>query len=230
MEYITIDRIMDRLFQNPMLKSLQKSTVASYVKDLASLNRVTPLLGTGYWYIRTQQYKGEIPADCSDVKDVYVCNIISLDNSLFSDEKLNSALSSSIVREKDKTGYGEYKVENNVLFVDLEDSLLVEIKGTRILVDDSGYPLIPYDGSLMEAVINWVKYHHFTILFEMDKISKAKVDAAHQQYCWYIGQYVSNVEMISVDEAVSVANSWQRLINTRNLNKRGRSLPEHLNM
>jgi hypothetical protein len=80
----------------------------------------------------------------------------------------------------------------------------------------------------MEAVINYIKFRYFTILWENDILPKNKADAAHSEYVWYIGQYSTNAIMLTYDEAVAWANSWQRLLNDRNLDMDSKSLPQIL--
>lgn len=225
MEYITVRRIMDRLLDNPNMKTLKLSSAAAYIKDLCSILNIAPVLGVKFQYLTIEDYKVEIPAEFLDVEKVYLCDDDWLDNALFENNSLNASLDDSMIRESDKTEYGEYVIRNNVLFVDIEETK-VEIKGTTINVDDIGFPLIPYDGSLMEAVTNWIKYKHYTILNESGVIADKFPAKAHREYTWYIGQYTSKVDMLSYDEAVSVAHGWQRLLDTRNRNTRGRGLPQ----
>ncbi len=225
MEYITVRRVMDRLLDNPNMKTLKLSSAAAYIKDLCSIMNIAPVLGIEFQYLDVEDSKVEIPAKFLDVEKVYLCDTEWLDNALFENNSLNASLDDSMIREEDKTEYGEYVIRNNILFTDIETTK-VQIKGTVINVDDTGFPLLPYDGSLMEAVTNWIKYKHYTILAESGVMSDKFSMKAHKEYSWYIGQYISKVDMLSVDEAVSVAHGWQRLVDTRNRNTRGKSLPQ----
>jgi hypothetical protein len=153
MEYIGIKRIMDRLLVNPNLKALQTSTVAAYVKDFSSINGIIPILRVGYNYFKIEEYKTMLPENCLEVKKVYLCDEEWLDDAYFEDNSLNAALSSSMIREEDKITYGDYKVENNMLFLDIMETV-VEVRYTLFNVDDQGLPMLPYDGSLMEAIMS----------------------------------------------------------------------------
>ena len=225
MEYISVNRVMDRLLDNPNMKTLKLSSAAAYIKDLCTIVGIAPLLNVKFQYLTVEDSKVEIPSEFLDVEKVYLCDDEWLDNALFENNSLNAAMDDSLIREDDKVEYGEYVIRNNVLFTDIETTK-VEIKGTIINVDDNGFPLIPYDGSLMEAVTNWIKYKHYTILAESGIMAERWAMKAHKEYTWYIGQYTSRVDMLSYDEAVSMANGWQRLVDTRSRNTRGKSLPQ----
>lgn len=226
MEYITVRRVMDRLLDNPNMKALKVSSAAAYIKDLSSIMNITPVLKVGFAYLEVEDYKAEIPSDYLEIEKVYVCDQeYWLSDALFEDNSLNAALTDSLIREDNKVEYGEYVIRNNILYTDVEN-IKVELKYKAINVDDNGFPLLPYDGSLMEAVTNWIKWKHYTILAESGVMADKFAEKAHREYTWYIGQYISKVEMLSYDEAVSMAHAWQRLVDMRNRSQRGKSLPQ----
>ena len=213
--------IMDRMNDNPNMKSLKQSSVASYMRDFASINNIAPLLGIKYAYRRVVDYKVELPENYLEVRAVRVCH--DLDPVLFEENKLNASFDNSVV--KDKTETGRYTVQNGILFLD-QESGIVEVEYKALEVDDYGLPVFPYDGSLMQAIEGYVKWRYYSILSEVKMISEAFTQKAERQYLWYIGQYTNKVEMLSYDEAVAVAHNWQRLLKTRNRNTPGKELPE----
>jgi hypothetical protein len=236
MELITLRRIMDRLLQNPNMRNLEISSAAAYVKDFCGINDIAPILTKKFTYLNIEDYKAELPASVLEVEAVYLCKFtaddveydsdaVSPHPAIYRDGTLNAALSESIINEKDKTVFGEYKVENNVLFTDIEKGV-VEIYAKHLRVDDTGFPVLVYDGSLMQAVENYVKYRYYTILYESGTIPEKFIARAEREYTWYIAQYTSKVEIPNYDEAVAIAHSWQRLIVTRNRNTRGAGYPQ----
>lgn len=214
MEFISLNRIMDRLLVNPALKSLGYSTAAAYVKDFASINGLQPVLGYYLTYVKTSDYKAELPTNVVDVKDVYSCS--NLDSQWFEDNRLGAALSDSIVRSKDKVSYKAYTVKDNILFTDQKEDQVLEVGYTAIRVDEEGFPTLPYDGSLMMAVTNFIKWQYYDMLGDCDANTINASKRAEQQYAWYIAQYQSKNIVPTYDEAVSWVNSWQRLLDTRN--------------
>lgn len=229
MEYIGMKRIMDRLTDNPNMKSLKLSSAAAYVKDFSSINEVHPILSIKYGYIKIEDSSAMLPEEVLDLRAVYMCNCTDLSPLYHTNNRLAAGLDASLVRDVDKEALGRYHVQNGVLFSDIKDTVL-EIKYKALNLDNMGFPLLPYDGSLMQAIENYVKYRYYCILYEIGEISERLLVKANQEYCWYIGQYTSKQEMLSYDEALSIANSWQRLIDTKNLDTRGREFPELKNM
>ena len=152
-----------------------------------------------------------------------MCSDTKLHPALFEENTLNASFDNSII--KNKSQLGSYKVENQVLFIDHKDAKL-ELEYKSIDVCDQGFPMVAYDGSLMQAIEWYVKWRYYTILMESSIISQTLVTNAEKQYAWYIGQYTSKVEMLSYDEAITMAHTWQRLIDTRNRNNAGHQFRE----
>lgn len=245
MEFITVKRIMDRLMVNPNFRKLQYSQAATYLKDFCSINNVGIIPKKGFSYVEIKNYKGEIDPSVMEVKRVYVCKFVeegityqmdpeNPDNdtlrphpSVYKDGALLHALDESIMRDGYKTLFGEWNVEGNILFTDIEEGV-VEIYAEYIRTDDLGFPVLPYHGSLMQAAEEYVKAQYYRVLYESNVVPKEFSVHAEQQYCWYIAQYSSLVDIPSEDEGISIANSWQRLVHSRNRNARGGSFPQFM--
>lgn len=230
MEELTVKRVMDRLLINDNFKKIERTTVATYMKDLCTICEILPVLKTEFDWVTIKDYKGVLPEDCLRVKKVYLCkDDAELHPAVHADNALMAAGDQTIQRDVgDKVEYGEWQVEGDILFTDISSYGKVEIQYTKMRVDDMGFPILPYDGSLMEAVLNWVKFHYYGILAEQNIIADKYVTKAEQQYDWYIAQYLSKEMIPSEDEAITIANSWQRLVHTRNRNARGGGHPQFM--
>lgn len=223
MEFVSLDRIMDRLLVSPAMQSLGYATAAAYVKDFSSINDIQPIMDLQYAYVQVSNYKAEIPANCMRMENIYSCQ--NLPAQFFEDNKLGASLTDSIMRDKDKSFYGAYRVKDNILFTDdSEDGNVYELQYVGLRVDENGFPMLPYDGSLMMAVTNFVKWQYFSMLGESNGAPKGIAQEAKQNYFAYIGQYASKSNIPTYDEAVSWANSWQRLLDTRNQGYRTKHL------
>ena len=220
--------IMNRVLDNPILSKLKLSSAASYVKDFATINKISPVIGLSYTYVKVANYRALIPPSVDTIMDVYLCDT-DLSSIYTENDKLSASLKTSRIPNRSKVSYGTYTRTRNVLDTDIEEGVL-ELYHKCLEVDELGFPTLPYDGSLMEAVTNYIKYRYFTVLWENDIMAKNKVDAAHQEYVWYIGQYTMANTVPTYDEAVSWANSWQRLLNDRNLDSDAKALPQHLKL
>ncbi len=214
MEFIDMRFIMNRLLDNPVMAKLKLSSAATYVKDFSSINGIDPIIDYGYTYLKVINYMAEMPPYTGHIEDMYLCGY-EISPIFTPNDRLVATLKTSKVPSRDKSEYGNYKVRGNFIFTDIESGIF-EIYHSILRVDELGFPMLPYHGSLMEAVMNYIKYKYYTILWENDIISKNKVDAAHSEYTWYIAQYTSEEGIPTHDEAVAWAHSWQRLLNTRN--------------
>ena len=257
MSQISVNLVMDRLLVNPIFKGLRLSTVSSWMKDFSSINEVFPIAEKLVAYVNIENYRGQLPPNVSQVTAVYVCsiegpttetNVITsiggtsttvglnnpfgsvtsdgLDSSRFEDNKLGASLTDSILRNTEKTFYGAYTVNDDTITIDASEAVLeVQYKGLRL--DDNGFPTLPYDGSLMMALTNFVKWQYCTILADNNMMPRHAAQEAEKQYTWYIGQYVNKQDIPDYDTAVSWANQWMRLLNTRDKNIEGDNIEQH---
>jgi hypothetical protein len=257
MQPITVNLVMERLLANPIFKGLRPSTVSAWMKDFSSINEIFPIAQKLVAYVPVENYRGQLPPNVSQVTAVYVCsangedvttNVVTsfdgssttiginfgdtgtrgLDQSRFEDNKLGASLTDSILRDKDKQFYGSYTVNDDVITIDAKEAMLeVQYKGLRM--DENGFPTLPYDGSLMMALTNFVKWQYCTILADNNMMPRHASVEAEKQYTWYIGQYVNKKDIPDYDTAVSWANQWTRLLNTRNKDIEGDNIEQHYN-
>lgn len=64
----------------------------------------------------------------------------------------------------------------------------IEMAYRAVMVDEEGYPMIPDDGVFPVALSLYIKKKHFTVLFDMGKISQQVLNNTQQEYCWAVGQ------------------------------------------
>jgi hypothetical protein len=233
MEFIDMRFIMNRLLDSPIMAQLKLSSAASYVKDFSSINGICPILDYGWTYSYIVNYRAELPTNVGDIVDMYLCknSVTTTDFPVLDvDNRISATMKTSKIPNSLKRTLGTYIRKGNAVDTDIPDGTL-EIYHSCMRVDEQGFPLLPYDGSLMEAIINYIKFRYFTILHENDMISKDKKQEAHSEYSWYIGQYTMKNTIPTYDEAVAWANSWQRLLKARDIDPdlNIKSFPQHLN-
>ena len=221
--------ILNRLLDNPALQNLKLSSVATYVKDFASILNLAPLKEEKTRTLYVTNYSHKLPIDANEhnilgieylnddgtVRD----NEESLTNSKFENNLLVANTKRTRVRGNDsRYTYGTYEVKGDTLHIDIE-KCAVAVTYNGFMVDDMGFPILPYDGSLIQAVENYIKYRYYTILYENDMMAYQKVAQVHSEYTWYVGQYTMKNSIPTYDEAVSWVNTWQRLLNNRSLDR-----------
>ena len=220
---------MDRLLDNPNMKNIKQSSVAAYIKDMISISGLRVLQEKRHIYLQLKYGKAELPKSYITVTDVFLCNS-DLPPEYFNQERIGATLDKSINRPNTKKlPLPSYDITNGVITTPGESDIL-EIHYMASVADSGGFPLFPYDGSLMQAMENYVKYRYYTILGEVNKLPRGLAQEAHKEYMWYIGQYTTKSEMVSPDEAVAIANSYQRLIDSRTIDNTTDSLREYLKL
>ena len=228
METIGVNRVMDRLMDNPNMRGLKKSSVAAYIKDLISIVSLPTMQIPMMVYLKPEDGIATLPDNCGDkaVEGVFRCTDPMLPQ-YFNKTRLVS-MPVDELPNVNVSPIGVYRVEYGSVTLSSDDPIKVVYKA--IPTDNDGYPVLPYDGSLMQAVENYVKFRFYTILSETNQISAQTVQAVNKEYTWYIGQYINKANMLSYDEAVAWANSWQRLVDTRNEDPSTDGFKEHLNI
>lgn len=122
---------------------------------------------------------------------------------------------------EDKSNIGlTYKIQGNYIFTSIKDGE-VELSYKAILVDDSGYPMIPDNSKFTRALQAYIKKEWFTILFDMGKLQGAILQNTQQEYAWAVGACESEFQKMSLDKAESFYNSWRTLIPRNNEHSRG---------
>ena len=88
----------------------------------------------------------------------------------------------------------------------------IEVSYDRLALDEDGFPMIPDN----ESMINAIKYHimqNYTEgLWSVGKITDKVFQYIQQQRDWYVGQAASSLKLLNIDHAEAMANSINRLI------------------
>ena len=217
--------------ENPMTRNLKLSSAAAYVKDMSSINGIGPIVENKvFTYVRIKDHFGTIPPEAFNFRGVKLCDT-ELDPIFTADDQLFQSLKVSRIKSnRDGIVYGNYDIEGNTIETDVESGI-IELTHSRLRTDEQGYPVLPYHGSLMSAVENYIKFRYYSILNENGLIADKFVEMASREYSWYIGQYlVSEEYMPTYDAAVAWANSWQKLIDTGNEDLGSKSIKEFRNL
>ena len=122
----------------------------------------------------------------------------------------------------DKTNFPEltYKVQGRVIFTSMKEGV-IEIAYQAIKVDEDGFPLIPDNSSFIRALELYIKKNHFTVLFDLGKISPAVYSNVQQEYAWAVGQAQSDLIRPTIDQMEAFSNSWNTLIPRMSEHKSG---------
>jgi len=228
MTYFGIKDIMSRLHMNPKLQSINISSVAIYIKDFISITEMYPAKVHKIYYSKIIENSIELPGDLDKVDEVYLCSATDLPDYFFSDNRLTYTHDTSVANQKGILGFLGYTKRGNRLFFDIVSTQqeVAEIHYRAMNVDTEGFPVLPYDGSLMQAIENYIKYRYYTILAENKQIDYGLVQKAESEYLWYMGQYKNKNIFENVEDAEGIMQSTQKFTKTRSKTDKGSQYPQ----
>ncbi len=123
---------------------------------------------------------------------------------------------------------GSYVLQECNIITSAESGEL-EISFERLALDEDGFPMIPDDASMENAIRYHVMYEHLEGMWSVGKITDKVFNHIAQQRDWYVGQASSAMKFLNIDHAVAMANSVNRLMVNSNLhlqNYRNSGVPE----
>lgn len=227
---VSLKEVMFEVMRNPMMKDISFEDAASFAISALHLinapliykDKVTQPL------VDIQEFKGELPFDLVKIRGVRV--IQNQDNHDFDSIPLtyatdifHKALNCNTMftkqsREKYKeTGYIDYRneytytVQQNKIFTSFEEGK-IEISYQALDVDEEGFPLIPDNQKVKEAIKYYIMRQYLEPLFIMGKISDKAYNYVEQQYNWYIGAAQSATKLAGMDQLEATMNAINRLL------------------
>lgn len=200
---------------NPMMENITESDLAQYVGEAIKLAGVPKSYRDGDCTINIKKYRGALPNDL-----VYIIQT-SLkkgegDQAKFYPMRYATNTFSSKYHQIGSPDFNRnaknaYSLNDGYIFLDQEEGTVFMVY-KALKVDEEGFPMIP-DNIKFELAIEWyVKYRYYTILWELGKIPDKVYMNAEQNYNWYIGAAQSAGQLMSIDEAESFANAFNKTI------------------
>jgi len=209
---VTINDILFRIYRNPLLRNVRKIDVVEDIKSVMELLDIPASMEEKRVVLTVQEYRVVTPKDLHVVKYVMAMNLNGVS------QRLRSSSDDRIQHQKvyrdQLASTATYKVVPGWIYTDFASGD-IEVVYTGITMDDSGFPLIPKNESLLKAIENYVKTQYFTMLHEMGHISIEALERAEQQYAFYAGQTSNSFSMPTPDETESLFNALVRLIPDR---------------
>lgn len=204
--YIPLQVILDDLLHHPLLQGLTFERVVNYSIEFIRIVGCPRIFEEKTTTIKIENYRGKLPCDFHRMIQVRTCACgktttfrYSTDSFHMSDDKHCNL--------PDLT----YKIQGQMIFTSIKEGE-IEIAYEAINVDEEGYPLIPENSSFIKALELYIKREHFTILFDLGKITPQVYNNTCQQYAWAVGQAQSELVKPSIDQMQAIANSWNTLI------------------
>lgn len=207
--YISIRQILDNLLDNPLLQDLSLERAVNYAVRFIQKVGMPSVFLEKTEKIEIENYRGKLPCDFYEMIQVravsHNCNGTFHEVFRYSTDSFH--MSPDKTRDNDLT----YKLQGSCIFTSIKKGT-IEIAYRAFNTDEEGFPLIPENGSFEEALELFIKVRHFTMQFELGKISPQVLQHTEQQYAWAVGAAQSDLVRPSIDQLQAFTNSWNTLI------------------
>lgn len=207
--YINIRVILDNLLDHPLLSDLSLERAVKYAVDFIRKVGCPNIFIEKTAEVPIKEWRGVLPCDFYEMIQVRAVghNCDGVFHEVFRYSTDSFHMSPNKTRDNDLT----YKLQGSCIFTSMKEGT-IEVAYRAFNTDEEGFPLIPENGSFEEALELFIKVKHFTVQFELGKISQQALQHAEQQYAWAVGQAQSDLVRPSIDQLQSFTNSWNTLI------------------
>lgn len=104
-----------------------------------------------------------------------------------------------------------YTVNDDYIMTSFKEGF-VEMAFLAIPVDDEGYPKVPDNIKIKQAVASHISWRIASIQADDGKIPQWRYEALEKERDWYIGAAQTAQQMPSIDMMEAIKNNWLRLI------------------
>nr|DAH01915.1 MAG TPA: hypothetical protein [Crassvirales sp.] len=217
-KYISIRQVLDNLMDNPLLQDLSLERAVNYAVRFIQKVGMPSIFLEKTEKVEIENYRGKLPCDFYEMIQVravgHNCNGVLHEVFRYSTDSFH--MSPDKTRDNDLT----YKLQGSCIFTSMKEGT-IEVAYRAFSTDEEGFPLIPENGSFEEALELFIKVKHFTVQFELGRITQQVLQHAEQQYAWAVGQAQSDLVRPSIDQLQSFTNSWNTLISRTNEHSKG---------
>lgn len=210
---INIKQLIDKVRRHPMMADLSMEAIVDYAVDFLQIVGLPTAFMENTAVIEIKNYRGELPSDYMDMIQVrtttnpVVYYRYTSDTFHTSGNKVHSAPYT-------------YKVQGGYIFTSEKDTT-IEIAYLAIETDECGLPVLPDNAKFIRAIEAYIKYKHFTVLFDCGKITGQVLEKADQEYCWAVGACQSEFNRLTLDKAETVLNILNNIFSPTDLHSNG---------
>mgnify|MGYP003434109803 CR=1 FL=1 len=208
MNYKSLGEIMWSITKNPLVSTITIEDAAESALRLLKTLKLPLSTVTDVVVKDIVDYKVKLPDTLIKVNAVR--NYKGGANLIYSANPFHTA-----EREQSIKTYGcepgTYVLQECNIVTSMADGQL-EISYERLSVDEDGFPMIPDDASMENAIRYHVMFEHLEALWSVGKVTDKVFQHISQQRDWYVGQVSGSMKLANIDHAVTMANSINRLI------------------
>lgn len=210
---INIKQLIDKVRRHPMMADLSMEAIVDYAVDFLQIVGLPTAFMENTAVVEIKNYRGELPSDYMEMVQVRTTTNPVVYYRYTSDTFHKSG---NRVHSAPYT----YKVQGNYIFTSEKDTT-IEIAYLAIETDECGLPVLPDNAKFIRAIEAYIKYKHFTVLFDCGKITGQILEKADQEYCWAVGACQSEFNRLTLDKAETVLNILNNIFSPTDLHSNG---------
>lgn len=209
MKTITINEFIFRIYENPLLQNISRTTIITHIKSVLQMLSIPAIMKEGRAVLNVQNYRTKVPNDIYKLKSVMALNVAGNNKRLVNSQDDRIQM------------HGEYRDQfmsaaqikhiGDFIYADFESGE-IEVIYIAYDVDSEGLPVIPAVESLLYAIENFIKVRHFTVAVETGAMSASILDRTEMQYEWYMAQASNELNTPTPDEVESLSNAIMTLL------------------
>lgn len=208
MNYKSLGEIMWSVTNNPLVTNINMEDAAESAMRLLKTLKLPLSTVTNSVTYDIVDYKVKLPETLVKINAVRDnkngVNLLYGSNPFFETDLNNT-------RNECNCEPGTYVVQGCNIITSIEDGEIT-VSFESLAVDEDGYPMIPDDASMENAIRYHIMYEYLEGLWYVGKVTDKVFQHVSQQRDWYVGQVSSSMKLLNMDHANAIANSINRLI------------------
>lgn len=214
--YISINSLLSRLFNDPLMNGISESNVAMYMADCLKLIGAPMAYEDKVETITIEDYRAELPCELlyiqqtrkveSDGKTLYPMR--------YSSDTFHSAyheIGSPDFTEAPDNYDWTYTLNNGIIYTNFKKGTIQQ-SFKALKVDDDGLPMIPDNVKFEKAIENYIKAEWFRIQWQLGKISDKVLNKAEQERDWYVGGANTAAQLQTIDQAETFRAAFTKIL------------------
>lgn len=209
-KFISLKAIIDRIMLNPLFLELKYDSAIIWATDVMNLIEVPEYFIQKVSKIFVENYRGYLPYDYIAITKIDVIENNGRHSTKVSTDPFLKGYKNRVNFDGQDVEI-DYRIEGDYIYTGLESGTL-EIAYKALPLDSDNYIMIPDNTFIIKAVESYIKVKYLEILYDLDEISRDKLEKAEQEYCWSVGQAQSQRQFDNLDKLESVRNALSRIV------------------
>ena len=194
----TINEIMARITQHPLMRDVTLEQVIRYTIDFIDIVGYPQIYRNRLADVHIEDYRGVLPCDMVSVVQIMDKNGEALKQNTCNFDMYQAQIP-------------VYRIQGRCIFTSFQEGD-IKVAYRAVYVDDNGFPMIPDVPLFQKALELYIKAQVFTYKFDTGDVSHAVLQHTEQDYCWTVGQLQSKMTTPNIAEMENITNMFNQLV------------------